>query len=161
MPQCLISLGSNLGDRRAMLDGAVELLRGDARLARLNVSSWHETAPVGGPAGQPNFLNGAAVFQTELEPNELLAALHTIEHQYGRVREVHWGPRTLDLDLLLFGQECHNTPLLRVPHPHMAYRRFVLAPAAEVAPEMQHPVLRKSVLELLRGLDKPPMEPPR
>ena len=97
--------------------------------------------PIGGPAGQEPFLNAAALLETSLPPAELLARLQRIELHLGRTRETRWAARTLDLDLLLYDNLVLNTPYLTLPHPRMAFRRFVLEPAAEVAPEMAHPRL--------------------
>ncbi len=154
MPRCLISLGSNVGERRATLDGAVTMLQRDNRLSGLTVSRWHETLPIGGPTGQPAFLNGAAAFDASLSPAKLLAVLQDIENQFGRTRDVRWGPRTLDLDLLLYGEETVDTPTLQVPHPRLAFRRFVLEPAAEVAGTMLHPRLWGSIDDLLHNLNR-------
>ncbi|MFW6125460.1 MAG: 2-amino-4-hydroxy-6-hydroxymethyldihydropteridine diphosphokinase [Pirellulales bacterium] len=153
MTTCLIGLGANLGDRRRALDRAVELLeqRDDVRvLAR---SRWHETAPVGGPVGQEPFLNGAVVLTTRLEPEALLAVLRRIESALGRRRAVRWGPRALDLDLLIYGDLIRRTPSLTLPHPRMAWRRFVLEPAAEVAAEMMHPTTGWTIAQLLEHLN--------
>ena len=106
----LIGLGSNLGDRKAILDGAVEQLRQTPELIVRSVSTYHETKPVGGPAGQGPFLNAAAALETTLEPIALLRRLQEIEADAGRVRSVRWGERTLDLDVLLFGDEIIDTP---------------------------------------------------
>ncbi len=100
-----------------------------------SASSFHETEPVGGPPGQGPFLNGASVLETTLSPRELLHALQSIEDRFGRVRTVRWGERTLDLDLILFGDVILHEPDLIVPHPRFAERRFVLVPLAEIAPE--------------------------
>src|SRR4051794_21691130 len=129
----LIGLGSNLGDRAAILDAAAAALGAAPGLGSLIVSSYHETAPVGGPPGQGPFLNAAARAATALAPEELLRLLQSIEADAGRVRSVRWGARSLDLDLLLLGDSVIATPTLRVPHPRLALRRFVLAPLAEVA----------------------------
>lgn len=139
MAQCLIALGSNLGERAEILRRAVgELSRlaGSRLLAR---SRWHETPPVGGPAGQGPFLNGAALIATELAPVELHRELAAIESRLGRVRHERWEARAIDLDLLLYDDVELRTAELTIPHPRMAYRRFVLAPAAEIAPWMRHP----------------------
>jgi 2-amino-4-hydroxy-6-hydroxymethyldihydropteridine diphosphokinase len=152
----LIGLGSNLGDRTAHLDRAVAALAATPGMAVRAVSTYHETSPVGGPGGQGAFLNAAAALETSLEPPALLDALHAIEAASGRIREVRWGERTLDLDLLLFGDAVIRTELLRVPHPLMALRRFVLAPLAEVAPEAVDPVTRRTVRGLLANLDRRP-----
>ena len=128
-----ISLGSNLGDRVANLNGAIEELGQTPGLEVRRVSSFHETEPVGGPPGQGMFLNAVAVLETDLEPVPLLSILQEIETRFGRQRTVRWGARTLDLDLLLFDGRIMNTPELCLPHPRMHTRRFVLEPLVEVA----------------------------
>jgi 2-amino-4-hydroxy-6-hydroxymethyldihydropteridine diphosphokinase len=152
----LIALGSNLGDRKAILDGAVAALAGSAGVDVRAVSTYHETAPVGGPPGQGAFLNAAALVETSLSPHELFALLHRIEAQAGRVRTVRWGERTLDLDLLLFGQERIDSLDLMVPHPRMRLRRFVLAPAAEIAPLARDPTTGLTIGDMLFDLDRRP-----
>ena len=152
----LIGLGSNLGDRKANLDGALAALSGTPGIEVRAVSSFHETASVGGPRGQGAFLNAAAALEVGLSPPELLRALHAIEAGARRFREVCWGVRTLDLDLLLFGDQILDTPALLVPHPRMAVRRFVLAPLAEVTPKAVDPLTRRTIAELLANLDRRP-----
>jgi 2-amino-4-hydroxy-6-hydroxymethyldihydropteridine diphosphokinase len=152
----LIGLGSNLGDRKALLDSAVAALADTPGITPRGVSSYRETPPVGGPSGQGAFLNAAAALETSLGPEELLEVLHTIEASAGRARVVRWGERTLDLDLLLYGDLVVETPRLRVPHPRMALRRFVLAPLADVAPDAIDPVTGRTVRELLANLDRRP-----
>lgn len=152
----LIGLGSNLGDRKALLDGAVAALAETPGVTPRGISSYRETPPVGGPSGQGAFLNAAAALETSLGPEELLEVLHTIEASAGRARVVRWGERTLDLDLLLYGDLVVETPRLRVPHPRMALRRFVLAPLADVAPDATDPVTGRTVRELLANLDRRP-----
>jgi len=146
-----IGLGSNLGDRRATLKSALARLN-SGPLTLLAASPLIETAAVGGPP-QPDFLNAAALVQTALEPFELLELLLSIEAEHGRVRGVANGPRTLDLDLLLFDQLVLDRPGLTLPHPRMHLRRFVLEPLAAIAPEWVHPVLGRSAAELLAALD--------
>ncbi len=148
----VIALGSNLGDRRGHLEAALaamDALPGARVVAR---SSFHETDPVG-PPGQGAYLNSAAILSTGLEPLELMRALLEIERGRGRVREPgsRWGPRTLDLDLLLYDDEVIHLPGLDVPHPRMHERRFVLAPLAEIGPSLQVPG-RGTVAELLRAV---------
>ena len=126
------------------------------RIEALARSAWHETDAVGGPTGQPPFLNGAVKLNTSLAPRELFDCLRQIETQLGRRREKHWGPRTIDLDLLLYDELVLDTPDLKLPHPRMAWRRFVLEPAAEVADEMVHPTIRWSVARLLEHLNTSP-----
>jgi 2-amino-4-hydroxy-6-hydroxymethyldihydropteridine diphosphokinase len=152
--RALIGLGSNLGDRSTILDAAVAALGERPETRLIAVSRYHETRPVGGPEGQGDFLNAAAVVETTLGPHELLAFLHEIERRAGRVRTVRWGERTLDLDLLLYGDRVIDTHDLQVPHPRMAERRFVLAPLAEVAPGAVEPVTGCSIAELLERLDR-------
>jgi 2-amino-4-hydroxy-6-hydroxymethyldihydropteridine diphosphokinase len=152
----LIGLGSNLGDRKAILDEAVEALRRTKGMIVRAVSTYQETKPVGGPAGQGAFLNAAAALETTLDPQSLLLQLQDVETRLGRVRTSRWGERTLDLDLLLFGDDIIDTPGLTVPHLHMGLRRFVLAPLAEIAPEAVDPLTRRPVRELLANLDRRP-----
>jgi 2-amino-4-hydroxy-6-hydroxymethyldihydropteridine diphosphokinase len=143
-----IALGSNLGDRRAYLDQALQALRTRPGVVVGKVSSYHETAPVGGPAGQGAYLNAAAELHTDLEPRALLKVLLEIEQQFGRVRTERYGPRTLDLDLLLYGDFVSREADLTVPHPRMHERPFVLNPLVEIAPEAVHPVLGRTVQDL-------------
>ena len=140
MSACLIGLGSNLGDRRLMLDEAVLRLARHPLVRVAAQSPWRETAPVGGPAGQSPYLNGAILVETSLTPEALLEVLQQIETSLGRRRQDRWGPRTIDLDLLLFDQVVRQTPAIRLPHPRMTWRRFVLEPAVCVAPSMIHPL---------------------
>src|SRR5437763_7029288 len=159
-----IALGSNLGDRRAHLDGAVQRLRAQGGVSITRVSSYHETDPVGGPAGQQKFLNAVAEVQTDLEAAPLLRALLAIEGQMGRTRGERWGPRIIDLDLLLYGTETielHAPDVdLSVPHPRLHERRFALAPLVEIAPLAVHPVLQSTAADLLRRLIAMESPPP-
>jgi 2-amino-4-hydroxy-6-hydroxymethyldihydropteridine diphosphokinase len=151
-----IGLGSNLGDREATLEAATRLLRESPGIAVRSVSSFHETAPAGGPASQGKFLNAAAALETSEDATSLLGRLREIEARLGRVRTVRWGERSIDLDLLLFGDATIDTPDLTVPHLRMAVRRFVLAPLAEIAPEAVDPMNRRTVADLLANLDRRP-----
>lgn len=147
-----IALGSNLGDREKFLRGALVALEKAEGVTVLRRSRWHETEPVGGPEDQGPFLNGAALLETRLGARELLELLHSIEAKYGREREVQDGPRTLDLDLLWFGDSRSDDPELTLPHPRMEERAFVLAPLEEVAPEHVLPGCGKTVAERLAEL---------
>jgi 2-amino-4-hydroxy-6-hydroxymethyldihydropteridine diphosphokinase len=131
-----IGLGSNLGDRRVHLDEAVNALAAVGEVVA--VSSYYETAPVGGPP-QGDYLNAVVVLDTDLDPAGVLERLLEIERNRGRLREERWGPRTLDLDLLLYGNQAVEQPGLTVPHPRMTERRFVLEPLVEVWPEAALP----------------------
>lgn len=150
-----ISLGSNLGDRRANLEDALARLRAEPGVEVVRVSSYHETSPVGGPPGQGKYLNAAAELRTKLVPLQLLRVLQAIENQMGRVRAERFGPRNIDLDLLLHGTEVILSDDLTVPHPRMHERRFVLEPLAEIAPLAVHPVLQSTAKDLLDWLKKP------
>ncbi len=157
MAYALVAVGCNLGDRRGQLAAALERLAANSGVRVLSVSRWHETAPVGGPAGQGAFLNGALLLETSLAPETLRTLLAQIESQLGRDRAggtsaVRWQARPIDLDLLLYDQVVLATPALTVPHPRMAFRRFVLDPAAEVAPDMVHPLLGWRIDRLARHL---------
>ena len=149
MTRAAFGLGSNLGDRRAHLEAAVRWLAALGEV--LAVSSFRETAPVGGPP-QPDYLNAAVVVATEQAPRALLQAAQEIERRAGRERGVAWGPRTLDLDLLLYGDRTLREPGLVVPHPRLHERRFVLEPLAEIALDWPVPGLGRTVGELLADL---------
>jgi 2-amino-4-hydroxy-6-hydroxymethyldihydropteridine diphosphokinase len=145
-----IGLGSNLGDREATLRHAVELLDAEDGIDVVAVSTLRDTEPVGF-ADQPRFLNGAAAVETELEPRELLERLLAVERALGRERTgPRFGPRTVDLDLLVYGDLVVDEPGLTVPHPRLAERRFALEPLAELDPELVLPDGRR-VGELLVG----------
>ena len=152
MTTAYIALGSNLGDRRDYLDRTLQALQEHPRIEVTQVSSYHETAPVGGPPGQSDFLNAAAELKTDLSPRELLDALLEIERSLGRVRREWHGPRTIDLDLLLYQDLVLREPGLTIPHPAMHERSFVLKPLAEIAPKAIHPLLDASIDDLLRDL---------
>ncbi len=153
MAACLIALGSNLGDPRRTLSSALELLTASRGVDVVAQSRWFRTSPVGGPAGQGDFLNGAVRLETSLSPIDLLKILVRIEYKLGRVRGQRWAARTIDIDLLLYDQLVLDTPDLVVPHPRMVCRRFVLAPAAEVAADMIHPATGWTIARLLENLN--------
>ncbi len=145
-----------MGDRRQTLEGAIRALSQVPGVVVQQVSSFLETEPVGGPAGQGMYLNAAAALETTLDPFELLRVLHQIEAWFGRVRTTRWGARSLDLDLLLFEDSIIATPELSVPHPWLTSRRFVLEPLAEIAPHAVEPVSKRTIAELLLDLGREP-----
>jgi 2-amino-4-hydroxy-6-hydroxymethyldihydropteridine diphosphokinase len=130
--KAVVSLGANLGDPKANLDLAVALLREATEV--IAVSSYLQTKPVGGPE-QPDYLNAVAIVESELPAKDLLALLNGIETAMGRTREIHWGPRVIDLDLIQYGGLLVNDEKLTLPHPRAHERRFVLAPWFEIDPE--------------------------
>jgi 3-oxoacyl-[acyl-carrier protein] reductase len=154
-----IALGSNLGDRRALLDEAIARLRLQPGIEVISVSSHHETEPVGGPAEQGKYLNAAAQLRTTLTALQLLHVLQAVETQLGRVRTERFGARTIDLDLLLYGSEALNIQEvgcdLIVPHPRLHERLFVLEPLVEIAPLAVHPLLQCTAKDLLERLKRP------
>jgi len=151
LPRAYVGLGANLGPREVTLLRAVDLLAGEPGIEVLAVSQLRETDPIG-DTDQPEFLNGAVSVETTLAPRELLDALLRVERELGRVRDgTQWGPRTIDLDLLVYGDEIVDEPGLRVPHPRLHERRFALEPLVELEPELTIPGLGP-VSELLEKL---------
>lgn len=152
MARAFVGLGSNLGEPEALIRSALELLASEEGIEVLAVSTLRETDPVG-YEDQPRFLNGAAELATELSPRELLERLLAIERRLGRVRGQgpRFGPRTIDLDLLLYGEETVQEPGLTLPHPRLHERRFALEPLAELDPALELPG-RGPVQALLAGL---------
>lgn len=147
-----IGLGANLGDPELQLRQALDLLGAVEEVEILKVSAFYRNPPLG-PADQPWYVNAVAKARTRLAPEDLLRALHVVEAALGRVRGEKWGPRVIDLDLLLYNGIISQDPELILPHPEMHRRAFVLAPLAEIAPEAWHPALDMSAGELLRELD--------
>lgn len=153
MPRSLIALGSNLGDRAQTLRRAVRRLAAAETTSGLACSSFRETRPIGGPTGQQGYLNAAVACDTSLSPAALHDLLRRIETELGRRPAPRWAARAIDLDLLLYGDHVVATPSLLVPHPRLAFRRFVLAPSAEVAGAMPHPLIGWTIERLLAHLD--------
>jgi len=145
-----VGLGGNLGDpERTFVSAVAELQRLDD-VSVLQCSSLYASAPLG--PSQPEFRNAVIAVRTGRTPESLLALLLEIERAHGRVRGERWGPRVLDLDILLWGDRIVDVPGLRIPHPELSHRRFALEPLAELAPDARHPVLQKTVSELLEGV---------
>lgn len=146
-----IAVGSNLGDRRGYIEAALKALKAHRLIVLTAVSDLIETEPYGG-IEQADFLNGALCIRTLLTPHELLHFLQQLEQDAKRVREVHWGPRTLDLDLLLYDDLVLDSEELTIPHQDMANRAFVLEPLAQIAPYERHPLLNKTIRQLFKML---------
>jgi 2-amino-4-hydroxy-6-hydroxymethyldihydropteridine diphosphokinase len=146
-----IGLGSNLGDSCAILAAALAALAATPGIAVLKHSPFYQTKAVGPP--QPDFVNACAILATDLLPQAVLQQLLAIEAQFGRVRRQRWGPRLLDLDLLLFDHEIIKEPHLQVPHPRMMERAFVLVPLANVAADWLDPVSGRAIAELVKQVD--------
>lgn len=146
-----VAFGSNLGDSHQIIDDAIEQLRKDVQIRVLKISNRIITTPYGG-VEQNDFVNGVVKLETLYTPEELLECLHTIEQSAGRTREIHWGPRTLDLDIILFEDLVLLNEDLIIPHLDMCNRDFVLGPLAEIDPYVMHPVYHKCALELLQNV---------
>ncbi len=156
MPQlsviAYIALGANLGDREQNIRAALQELDQTLGVKITKHSSLFENPAVGGPADSPPFLNAAAELSTTLTARELLHRLLEIENKLGRVRREKWAPRLIDLDLLIFGDQVIESEQLTIPHPLMHTRRFVLRPLAEIAPELVHPTMYRTIGALLAEL---------
>lgn len=150
MARVFVGIGSNLGDKEGNIRNAINLMKGKCRILKL--SSLYETEPVG-YENQDWFLNCVAEIETKLNPNELLEFLQSIEKKLGRVKTIKNGPRIIDLDILFYGDKIIKEDSLTVPHPRLHERLFVLEPLKEIAPEIVHPVLGKSIREFHSALD--------
>ncbi len=153
MIDCAIALGSNQGNSLNILKSSLNTLNQIPGITLKQISSWYQTKPVGTPTPQPDYLNGCAVLSVEQTPEELLVIFQATEIQYGRVGKGTLQARTLDLDLLLYGDVVLNTPNLTIPHPRMGERAFVLVPLAEIAPDWIEPVSGIKIATLLKNLD--------
>lgn len=147
-----LALGSNMGDKEGYIQGAVQALKAHPQIRVVKVSDLIVTEPYGG-VEQDEFLNGALEAETLLGPEELLEAIHDIEAAANRKRTVHWGPRTLDIDILFYDKLVYESDTLVIPHPDMKNRDFVLRPLNMLAPNLRHPVFGKSVARLLQELE--------
>ncbi|KST68649.1 2-amino-4-hydroxy-6-hydroxymethyldihydropteridine pyrophosphokinase [Mastigocoleus testarum BC008] len=146
-----IALGSNLGDSIATLEAAIKALERTPGIEIVIVSSWYQTKAIG--PSQPDYINGCVSILTEQEPHSLLQILLEIEREFGRIRQERWGPRTLDLDLLLYDDLILETATLQIPHPRIQERAFVLVPLAEIEPNWVEPVSGKMIQELVKVVD--------
>ena len=152
MHSAYIGFGSNIGDRLAHIQNAIHALSKTEGITLQKISSVYKTAPVGYEA-QAEFLNGVAAIQTSLSPLSLLHTLKNIETAIGRQHRIRWGPREIDLDILIYGDLCLQTEKLVIPHPEMHLRGFVLVPFAEIAPDLVHPIFEESIQTLLNPLE--------
>jgi 2-amino-4-hydroxy-6-hydroxymethyldihydropteridine diphosphokinase len=152
MSTAFLGLGANLGERLVTLQGARRALAHQALLEIAATSPLYETTPVGGPPGQDLYFNAVLQVNTILSAQQLLACCRAVEDLFARSREQRWGARTLDIDLLLYGSLVLDEPALQLPHPRLHLRRFVLAPLADLAPQLPHPQLGNSIGQLLAQL---------
>ncbi|KKL72624.1 hypothetical protein LCGC14_2083050 [marine sediment metagenome] len=149
-----MGLGSNLGNRKKYLVSAIARIDSCGEICVVNKSSFYETKPVGGPP-QPDYVNCVIELDTEIEPQSLLEEFKGIELELGRKPGTRWGPRVIDIDILLYGSKVINDSNLKIPHESMHKRIFVLEPLCEISPDFKHPVLRKTIFELLKDLKVP------
>lgn len=153
--QAYLGIGSNLGDKEAYMENAVAKLKADKKIRAVRTSEWIVTEPYGG-VEQDDFLNGAVSLETLYSPFALLHLLQSFEKEAGRERKVHWGPRTLDLDILFYEDFISDKEELMVPHPDMQNREFVLKPLDQLCPYYEHPLLHKTVRQMLKELEEKP-----
>ena len=149
--KCAVALGSNLGDSLGILEGALSQLSHISGIRVKSHSSWYKTKAVG--PSQPDYFNACALLEVEIAPRLLLKKLLFVENQFGRERQEHWGPRTLDLDLLLYEDLILDTPTLQIPHPRMIDRSFVLVPLSEIAPNWIEPISGCTIQYLLHDVE--------
>lgn len=148
-----IGVGSNVGDSIVHCARGIREISNDGRVSGMTVSSFYSTSPVS-PISQNDFINGAVTFDWDAPPEDLLHLLRSIEERMGRIRREHWGPRIIDLDILLFGEILLETPSLIVPHPELHKRRFALDPCLELEPSLMHPLYKRSLVSFLQEIDK-------
>lgn len=159
MVDCAIALGSNQGDSLAILESSLNALSQIPGIILKQTSNWYQTKPVGTLESQPDYLNGCALLSAEQTPEELLTILQAIEIQHGRVDKGRLQPRTLDLDLLLYGDLVLDLPNLIIPHPRMTERAFVLVPLEEIASDWIEPVSGSKIAKLLKNVDTSGVKP--
>ena len=147
-----VGIGSNIQPRSKYIERSLNAINANRKIDVVQVSTIYETRPQGGPQGQMDYLNAVAKIVTSLDPLELLEALQNIELDLGRKRDVAWGPRTIDLDLLLYNDQIISTERLMVPHPLMHERRFVMQGLAEIAPDVVHPILQMTATTILESM---------
>jgi 2-amino-4-hydroxy-6-hydroxymethyldihydropteridine diphosphokinase len=151
MNTAYLGLGSNLGNRLAFLRGGRDALVDQSGIELTQTSGVYETEAIGGPEGNPLFLNTVLEIQTSLEAHQLLKACLEVEDEFGRSRPVRWAPRTLDIDILFYADQVICEERLTIPHPRLQERDFVLAPLMEIAPDFKHPLLDQTITELAAG----------
>ena len=159
MMRCAIALGSNKGDSLAILEKSLSVLDEIPGIAIQAVSSWYRTKAIATPQPQPDYLNGCAILTAEQTPEELLTLLQATEIEFGRTEKGTLQPRTLDLDLLLYGDLVLDTPNLTIPHAHMVERAFVLVPLAEIAPDWIEPKSQSKISQLLSKVNTSGVKP--
>ncbi len=151
MATVYIGLGSNIGDRERNIVNAITRIDACKEICIKNKSGFYNTKPIGGPP-QPDYVNCVIELETEIEPQRMLGEFKEIELELGRRPGVRWGPRIIDIDILLYGNRIINDHNIKIPHERMHERTFVLEPLCEISPDFEHPVLRKTICELLKEL---------
>ena len=154
--RAFLGFGGNIGDPLSHFRHAQQHLVAHPDITVVGISPIYRTPAVGGPPGQPDYLNAVIEIDTRLHPHELLSLCQQLEDKAGRCRDIHWGPRTLDIDLLFVADLVMDDPLLTLPHPRLHQRHFVLFPLNDLAPQLRHPVLKRTVAEIL--VDLPPVD---